>query len=121
MVLTMLWIFVTMILTKELVMATDNCTEYQFKTPFSYVGESCEGIYNKNAKSHKWPGYYTIAYKVYCGFTGSSCENIFKKYPEVHRDNPKQKSGYYRLSNKQWTYCNMTEIAAGAADFISMC
>ena len=112
------------ILTKELVIATDNCTEYQFKTPFNYVGESCEDVYNKNTKSHKWPGYYTIAYKVYCGmssYTGSSCENIFKKYPEVHRINPKEKSGYYRLNNNQWTYCDMAEIAAGAADFISMC
>ena len=113
-----------MILTKELVIATDdNCTEYQFKTPYSYVGESCEDIYNKNTKSHKWPGYYTIVYKVYCGmtYTGSSCENIFKKYPEIHRNNPKEKSGYYHLNNNHWTYCNMTEIAAGAADFISTC
>ena len=119
-----IYYIVTMILTKELVMATDNnCTEYQFKTPYSYVGESCEDIYNKNAKNHKWPGYYTIVYKVYCGmtYTGSSCENIFKKYPEIHKNNPKEKSGYYRLNNNQWTYCNMTEIAAGAADFISMC
>ena len=119
-----IYYIVTVILTKELVIATDNCTEDQFKTPFSYVGESCEDIYNKNTKSHKWPGYYTIAYKVYCGmssYTGSSCENIFKKYPEIHRINPKEKSGYYRLNNSQWTYCDMSEIAAGAADFISMC
>ena len=121
----MIYYIVTLvILTKELVIASDNCTEYQFKTPFSYVGESCEDIYNRNAKSHKWPGYYTIAYKVYCGmssYTGSSCENIFKKYPEIHRINPKEKSGYYHLNNSQWTYCDMSEIAAGAADFISMC
>ena len=115
-----------MILTKQLVIATDNCTEYtyQFKTPYSYVGKSCEDIYNKNARSHKLPGYYTIVYKVYCGmsyYTGSSCKNIFKKYPEIHRSNPKEKSGYYRLNNTQWTYCNMNEIATGAADFISMC
>ena len=87
-------------------------------------GESCEDVYNKNIQSHKWPGYYTIAYKVYCGmssYTGSSCENIFKKYPEIHRINPKEKSGYYRLNNSQWTYCDISEIAAGAADFISMC
>ena len=118
-----IYYIVTMILTKELVIATDNCTEYQFKTPYSYVGESCEDIYNKNAKSHKWSGYYTIVYKVYCGmsYTGSSCENIFKKYPEIHRSNPKEKSGYYRLNNNQWTYCDMTEIATSAADFISMC
>ena len=54
-------------------------------------------------------------------YTGSSCENIFKKYPEIHRNNPKEKSGYYRLNNNQWSYCNMTEIAAGAGDFVSMC
>ena len=86
---TVICYIVTVILTKELVIATDNCTEYQFKTPFSYVGESCEDTYNKNTKSHKWPEYYTIAYKVYCGmssYTGSSCENIFKKYPEIHRN-----------------------------------
>ena len=119
-----IYYIVTVILTKELVIATDNCTEDQFKTPFSYVGESCEDIYNKNTQSHKWPGYYTIAYKVYCGmssYTGSSCENIFKKYPEIHRINAKEKTGYYRLNNSQWTYCDMAEIAAGAADFISMC
>ena len=119
-----IYFIVIMILTKELVIATDNCTEYQFKTPFSYVGESCEDIYNKNTKSHKWPGYYTIAYKVYCemnSYTGSSCENIFKKYPEIHRNDPKEKSGYYRLNNNQWTYCDMSEIIAGAADFISIC
>ena len=118
-----IYFIVTMILTKELVIATDNCTEYQFKTPYSYVGESCADIYSKNAKSHKWPGYYTIVYKVYCGmtYTGSSCENIFKRYPEIHRSNPSKKSGYYRLNNNQWTYCDMTEIATGAADFISMC
>ena len=121
---TVIYYIVTVILTKELVIANDNCTEDQFKTPFSYVGESCEDIYNKNTKSHMWPGYYTIAYKVYCGmsgYTGSSCENIFKKYPEIHRINPKENSGYYRLSNSQWTYCDMSDIAAGAADFISMC
>ena len=119
-----IYYIVTVILTKELVIATDNCTEYQFKTPFSYAGESCEDIYSKNTKSHQWPGYYTIAYKIYCGmssYTGLSCENIFKKYPEIHRINPKEKSGYYRLNNSQWTYCDMSEIAAGAADFISMC
>ena len=119
-----IYYIVTVILTKELVIATDNCTEYQFKTPFSYAGESCEDIYSKNTKSHKWPGYYTIAYKIYCGmssYNGSSCENIFKKYPEIHRINPKEKSGYYRLNNSQWTYCDMSEIAARAADFISMC
>ena len=47
-----IYYIVTVILTKELVIATDICIEYQFKTLFSYVGESCEDIYNKNTKSH---------------------------------------------------------------------
>ena len=78
--------------------------------------------YSKNAKSRTWSGYYTIAYMVYCGmssYTGSSCENIFKKYPEIyHRINPEERSGYY-LDNNKWTYCNMSEIATDAVDFIS--
>ena len=32
-----IYYIVTVILTKELVIATDNCTEDQFKTPFSYA------------------------------------------------------------------------------------
>ena len=35
---------VTVILIEELVSAAVNCIEYQFATPFSYVGESCEDI-----------------------------------------------------------------------------
>ena len=74
-----------MILTKELVIATDQCTEYQFKSPF-FPGGSCEDIYNKNPESHDWPGYYWIfgdsingPSDVYCGmnYTGSSCEDIY--------------------------------------------
>ena len=120
-----IYYIVTVILTKELVIATDQCTEYQFKTPFSYVGESCEDIYNKNPESHQCSGYYWIvkSSKVFCGmtYTGSSCEHIYNKYPEIYRNNPKEKSGYYHLSNKQWTYCNMTEIAANNDEFTSTC
>ena len=55
-------------------------------------------------------------------YIGSFYENIFKKSPEIYRINRKDKSGYYWLNNSQWTYCEMAEIAAGAADFIiSMC
>ena len=43
-----IYYIVTMILTKELVIATDQCTEYKFKSP----GVSCEDIYNKNPESH---------------------------------------------------------------------
>ena len=53
-------------------------------------------------------------------YTGSSCEHIYNKYPEI-KNNPKEKSGYYQLNNKQWTYCNMIEIAANNDDFISTC
>ena len=110
----------TVILTKELVIATDQCTEYQFKPP---IGESCEDIYNKNPDSHQCSGYYWIVKRVFCGmtYTGSSCDYIYNKYPEIYKNNPKEKSGYYRLNNNQWTYCNMTEIAANDADFTSTC
>ena len=49
-------------------------------------------------------------------YTGSSCDYNYNKYPEIYKYNPKQKSGYYGLNNNQWTYCNMTEIAANDAE-----
>ena len=53
-----IYYIVTVILTKELVIATDNCTEYQFKSPFSYVGESCEDIYNQGrSRRSGWSGF----------------------------------------------------------------
>ena len=111
---------VTVILTKKLATATDNCTEHQFQLSYP---SSCEDIYYKSVESQVLPGYYTIVHKVYCGmsYSGSSCENILRKYPEIHRTNPKEKSGYYRLNNNQWTYCDMAKIATNAADFISTC
>ena len=53
--------------------------------------------------------------KVYCGmnYTGSSCEDIYNNNPETS-----DKSGYYHVNDNQWTYCNMTAIAAG---LIPMC
>ena len=110
--------YIAMILTKELVIATDQCTEYQFKSPF-FPGVSCEDIYNKNPESHDKSGYYWILdgpSRVYCGmnYTGSSCEDIYNNNPETG-----DKSGYYRINESQWTYCNMTAIANG--DFISSC
>ena len=54
-----IYYIVTVILTKELVIATDQCTEYQFKYPF-FPDVSCEDIYNKNPESHEWSGYYWI-------------------------------------------------------------
>ena len=111
---TVIYYIVTMILTKELVIATGQCTE--LKSP----GESCEDIYNKNPESHQCSGYYWIVKRIFCGmtYTGSSCHYIYNKYPEIYKNNPKEKSGYYRLNNNQWTYCNMTEIAAKDDGFI---
>ena len=55
-------------------------------------GESCESIYNDNAESHEWSGYYWITSRVYCGmnYTGSSCEDIYLIHQEI-----RDKSGYY--------------------------
>ena len=113
-----IYYIVTMILTQEMVIAADQCTEYQFKPPF-FPGASCEDIYNKNPESQDRSGYYWILdgpSRVYCGmnYTGSSCEDIYNNNPEVC-----DKLGYYRINETQWTYCNMTAIANG--DFISTC
>ena len=64
-------------------MATDQCEEYHFQSPF-FPGESCEEIYNMNPKSHDRSGCYWILdgpRKVFCGmtYTGSSCEEIYLK------------------------------------------
>ena len=112
-----IYYIVTVIITKELVMATDQCTENQFQSPF-HPGVSCEDIYNKNPQSNDKSGYYWILdgpRRVYCGmnYTGSSCEDIYNNNPETG-----DKSGYYRINDSQWTYCNMTAIAAG---IISTC
>ena len=114
-----IYYIVTMILTKELVIATGQCTEYQFKSP----GVSCEDIYNKNPESHNCSGYYWIVKRAFCGmtYTGSSSHYIYNKYSEIYKNNPKEKSGYYHLNNNQWTYCNMTEIAAKDDDFVYKC
>jgi len=107
-----LYYFVTVFLAKELVMASDRCSVYRFKSPF-HPGQTCEEIYSNNPESHAWSGYYWITdgpRKVFCGMTynGSSCENIYSNNPETG-----DKPGYYRINDTQWTYCNMTAIAAG--------
>ena len=87
-------------------------------------GESCKSIYNNNAESHEWSGYYWITSdRVYCGmnYTGSSCEDIYNNNPETG-----DKSGYYLINESQWTYCNMTAIASNGdftinGDFITTC
>ena len=40
----------TVILSKEVVMATEHCEKYHFQPPF-FPGESCEEIYNMNPDS----------------------------------------------------------------------
>ena len=67
----------TLILTKQLVMATEQCERYEFQAPFFPFDE----IYNMNPESHNQPGYYWILdgpSNVYRGmnYTGSSCEDI---------------------------------------------
>ena len=88
-------------------------------------GQSCESIYNNNAESREWSGYYWITSdRVYCGmnYTGSSCEHIYNNNPETG-----DKSGYYHINESQWTYCNMTAISIANAhitisgDFITTC
>ena len=113
-------VLISVLLTKKLVMATEQCSEYQFKLPF-YPGESCEDIYNKNPESHEWSGYYWITNgpsRVYCGmtYTGSSCEDIYINNPETG-----DKSGYYRININQWTLCNMTEITVASGDILPTC
>ena len=48
-----IYYIVTVILTKELVIATDQCTEYQFKIPFS-PGVSCKDMYNRNPHNYHY-------------------------------------------------------------------
>ena len=95
---------ITMILTKELVMATEQCEDYHFQSPF-FPSESCEEIYNRNPETHDKPGYYWILHvdrphRVYheMTYTGSSCEDIYNNNVEIH-----DKSGYYRINNNHWT------------------
>ena len=98
--------------TNRLVVADDQCTQYQFKSPF-YPGSSCEDIYNKNPQSRDIPAYYWITdgpRNVYCGMnytTGLSCEDIYNNNPETRNRN-----GYYPINNTNWTFCNMTAITA---------
>ena len=49
-------ITVLVLCTNRLVVADDQCTHYQFKSPF-YPGSSCEDIYNKNPESQDKSGY----------------------------------------------------------------
>ena len=100
---------VAVILTKELVVAVEQCEDYQFQASF-FVGNSCQEIYDMNPKSRERSGYYWITKgprQAYCGmnYTGSSCEDIYINNPETG-----DRSGYYRIDGTQWTYCDMMTI-----------
>ena len=96
----------------RVVIADDQCSSYEFESPF-FPGIFCEDIYNKNPQSRNKSGYYWITdgpSNVYCGmnYTGLSCEHIYNNNRETGNNN-----GYYPINNNQWTFCNMTAIAAG--------
>ena len=99
-----------------IVVADDQCISYEFESSF-FPGISCEDVYNKNPQTHDKSGYYWITdgpSNVYCGmnYTGLSCEDIYNNNPETGN-----KNGYYPINNNQWTFCNMTAIAAGYFTF----
>ena len=58
--------------------------------------------------------------RVYCGmgYTGLSCEDIY-----INNVETRDKSGYYRINNTEWVFCNMTAIAIAFSrgDLISSC
>ena len=94
----------------RIVVADDQCVSYEFESPF-FPGISCEDIY-KNPQSHNASGYYWILdgpKYVYCGmnYTGLSCEHIYHNNRETGN-----KNGYYPINNNQWTFFDMTAIAA---------
>ena len=66
-------------------------------------------------------GYYWILdgpSRVYCGMnhTGLSCEDIYINNVAI-----RDKSGYYRINNNEWVFCNMTAIAFSRGDLMSSC
>ena len=98
--------------TSRLVVADDQCDQYQFTTTY-YPSNSCENIYDMNPESRDKPGYYWLLghngpSDVYCGmnYTGLTCENIYNNNPETG-----DKNGYYPINNTNWTFCSMTAIA----------
>ena len=100
----------------RIIIADDQCVSFKLEAPF-FPGISCEDIYNKNPQSRDMSGYYWITdglRNVYCGmnYTGLSCENIYDNNPETAN-----KNGYYPINNNQWTFCNMSAIAAGYFNF----
>ena len=56
-------ITVLVLSTNRLVVADDQCTQYQFTAPF-YPGSSCEDIYNMNPESRDKSGYLMMMAQV---------------------------------------------------------
>ena len=115
-------ITVLVLSTNRLVVADDQCTQYQFTAPY-YPGSSCEDIHNMNPESRDKSGYYWIfnddgPSDIYCGmnYTGISCEDIYNNNPETGG-----KNGYYLVNNTQWTFCNMTAIAVADGSIMLSC
>ena len=109
-------ITVLVVCINRVALADDQCNYYEFEASF-FTGVSCEDIYNKNPQTHDKSGYYWITKglrNVYCGmsYIGLSCEDIYNNNPEIGN-----KNGYYPINNNQWTFCNMTAIAAGYFTF----
>ena len=113
---------VLVVCVNKIVIADDQCVK------FSCFPASCEDIYNKNPQTRDKSGYYQIfdvpviviitnnstsvnngPKCVYCGmnYTGLSCEHIYNNNRETG-----YKNGYYPINNNQWTFCDMTAIAA---------
>ena len=127
MITLVMTVAVTLFLMPEIraVAAQDDqqCSEYQFTPPSFYpAGSSCKDVYNKNLQSRDVPGYYWITdgpSRVYCdmSYTGLACEEIL--YVNYHA--VCDRSGYYRITNNEWVYCNMTAIAFSHDDLIASC
>ena len=112
----LLAVMVLVVCINRMVVADDQCISYEFEPSF-FPGISCEDVYNKNPQTHDKSGYYWITdgpRNVYCGmnYTGLSCQDIYSNNPETGN-----KNGYYPINNNQWTFCNMTAIAAGYFTF----
>ena len=49
-------------------------------------------------------------------YAGSSCEDIYNNNPETG-----EHSGYYRINDLQFTYCDMNAITLAASGIVPTC
>ena len=108
-------IAVLVLCTSRPVVANSNisvCTQFMH-------GTTCQDILDKHPSFTFIAGYYFITSKlehIFCGmhqFTGASCENIYNDY----KNEVTMKNGYYLVitnTSSNWTFCDMTLIAAVA-------